>query len=136
MIGSSEHVNYRNQKPSNKVIVLGLAKHLTEADVSKNSTTKLFIVFINEVEAYFKNESLIWLQINADLHICGIQPLSIRLIRKRKTGKYQIQFILLHFLNGAKFVDKLVSMVVFSSAGFLYYLLKLGIVNSELEILW
>lgn len=31
---SSEQVNYRNQKPSNKIIVLGLAKHLTEADVS------------------------------------------------------------------------------------------------------
>ncbi|XP_031618971.1 RNA-binding protein 5-like [Contarinia nasturtii] len=53
---SNEHVNYRNQTPSNKIIVLGLAKHLTEADI------------------------------NADLHMCGIQPQSIRLIRKRKTG--------------------------------------------------
>ncbi|XP_055295047.1 RNA-binding protein 5-B-like [Sitodiplosis mosellana] len=53
---NNEHVNYRNQTPSNKIIVLGLAKHLTEADI------------------------------NADLHMCNIHPQSIRLIRKRKTG--------------------------------------------------
>lgn len=39
----SEQVNYRSQKPSNKIIVLGLAKHLTEADVSDSI---LFLFFI------------------------------------------------------------------------------------------
>lgn len=34
---SSEHVNWRNQTPSNKIIVLGLAKHLTETDVSADN---------------------------------------------------------------------------------------------------
>lgn len=43
---SSEQVNYRNQKPSNKIIVLGLAKHLTEADVS-DSILFLFITWTN-----------------------------------------------------------------------------------------
>lgn len=89
----SEHVNYRNQTPSNKIIVLGLAKHLTEADVSKNRfiSNKFHVELISLLDflhLYF----VIRLQINADLHMCGIQPQSIRLIRKRKTGSYYIQF--------------------------------------------
>lgn len=36
LFSNSENINYRNQTPSNKIIVLGLAKHLTEADVSIN----------------------------------------------------------------------------------------------------
>lgn len=86
----SEQVNYRNQKPSNKIIVLGLAKHLTEADVSKNrfANRTVSILFDNFVQ--WRKYSL---QINADLHMCGIQPQSIRLIRKRKTGSYYIQLL-------------------------------------------
>ncbi|KAJ6648831.1 RNA-binding protein 5 [Pseudolycoriella hygida] len=51
---NSEH--YRNQVPSNKIIILGLAQHITETDI------------------------------NNDLIHYGLQPVSIRLIRKRKTG--------------------------------------------------
>lgn len=34
--------------------------------------------------------------------MCGIHPQSIRLIRKRKTGKYQIQFISLSLASSFK----------------------------------
>lgn len=35
-----------------------------------------------------------WFQINADLTMYGIQPQSIRLIRKRKTGSYHVQLVI------------------------------------------
>lgn len=68
--------NYYNQTPSNNVIVCGLPKHITEADVSHE-----FIIWTLGIKIVY------FFQIAVDLKQFGLQPASIRLIRKKRTGK-------------------------------------------------
>lgn len=77
--------------------------------------------------------------------MCGIHPQSIRLIRKRKTGKYRIQFISLtlassfkgnvakHFCGKKKHqfgLDGRFSLFLLTSFVY-YYLSKLGVVHHQ-----
>lgn len=74
IIYSDNGDRYTSHIPHNKIVVRGLAQHITEADV------RLGLIALLRLLTH------VYLQISSDLIQYGLKPLAIRLIRKKKTG--------------------------------------------------